>query len=487
MSEPVKKKLLVGARIKRIRSDAGLTQLDFAKRLDVSPTYINLIERNQRPLSAAVLIKLAKEFEISVSELAEDSDVALVGELRNALKDPVFGEPLFDKNTLEDLVGTSPDVIKAFLRLHGRYRDLAYETYSDKNILADREKVELLEEAARPVENVRQYLHEHSNFFPELDDAATRIYNELTSGQTSIDLAIHDRLEIKHNLRIRILPSSVMPSSFRYFDRHKSGIDMSELLHPNGRRFQLAFQLGLLEFEDLIFEIVEREKFKDDQTAALARVSLTNYFAAALLMPYDRFLSACQSTAYDVDLLCHRFGTSFEQTAHRLTTLQRSDARGIPFFFLRLDMAGNVSKRFSAGRFHFSKFGGACPRWNIHSTFETPGTTLTQVIEMPDETRYVSIAKAFARSLGHHGRDTNKLAIALGCDVSYADQLVYFQNSKFKDADVTEIGVNCYLCDRQNCEARAHAPLNRKLRFNSHSRGVSLFDFDPVPSKSQDD
>ena len=361
--------------------------------------------------------------------------------------------------------------------------NLRLSTYSDANPLADREKVELLEESARPVEKVRQFLHEQSNYFPELDETASAFYAELTSGRQTIESAIQERLEDKYKLRIRVLPSSAMPSSFTYFDRHRSGIDISELLHPTGRQFQLAFQLGLLEHRDLIEDIVAKSGLKEDSALGLARVSLTNYFAAALLMPYKAFLKACEDTRYDVDLLSHRFGTSFEQTAHRLTTLQKPDAKGIPFFFLRIDAAGNVSKRFSAGRFHFSKFGGACPRWNIHRTFEQPGETLTQLIQMPDDTTYVSISKAINRSRGHHGRPPARVAIGLGCDKAYAESLVYFDRLDMASQKPTPIGVNCYLCDRQNCASRAHAPLNRKLKFDAHARGISLYEFEPVTSK----
>ena len=284
-------------------------------------------------------------------------------------------------------------------------------------------------------------------------------------------------------MRIRILPTTAMPSSYRYFDRHRSGIDISELLHPTGRQFQLAFQLIFIEYRELIDGLVADAGMTDESAIGLARVSLANYFAAALLMPYDRFLKACEDTRYDVDLLSHRFGTSFEQTAHRLTTLQKPDARGIPFFFIRIDAAGNVSKRFSAGRFHFSKFGGACPRWNIHRTFEQPGETLTQLVQMPDDTTYVSISKAIARSRGYHGRPSARVAIGLGCDKAYADSLVYFDRMSLSLHEPTPIGVNCYLCDRQNCASRAHAPLNRKLKFDAHARGVSLYEFEPVKAK----
>ncbi|MEQ3746534.1 MAG: short-chain fatty acyl-CoA regulator family protein [Henriciella sp.] len=483
MADATKRKLLIGPRVKRLRTAVGLTQADFARRLDVSATYVNLIERNQRPVSAAVLLKLAEEFDINISDLAKDMDAVLVNELYAALRDPVFDGVQVSKNEIEDLVGASPEAIKAFLRLHERYRDLALSTYSDANPLADREKVEILEESARPVETVRQYLHDNNNYFPELDEAATELYNELTKDRRTLEVAIHQRLEQKHELRIRILPTTAMPSSYRYFDRHRSGIDISELLHPTGRQFQLAFQLIFIEYRELIDGLVADAGMTDESAIGLARVSLANYFAAALLMPYDRFLKACEDTRYDVDLLSHRFGTSFEQTAHRLTTLQKPDARGIPFFFIRIDAAGNVSKRFSAGRFHFSKFGGACPRWNIHRTFEQPGETLTQLVQMPDDTTYVSISKAIARSRGYHGRPSARVAIGLGCDKAYADSLVYFDRMSLSLQEPTPIGVNCYLCDRQNCASRAHAPLNRKLKFDTHARGVSLYEFEPVKQK----
>ncbi|MEO1304743.1 MAG: short-chain fatty acyl-CoA regulator family protein [Pseudomonadota bacterium] len=469
--------------MKRLRTMLGLTQADFARRLDISATYVNLIERNQRSVSPAVLSKLAKEFDINISELSGDSDVGLINDLSSALQDPVFGDARIPKAELSELVGASPETIKAFLRLHERYRELALSTYSDANPLADREKVELLEESARPVERVRQFLHEQSNYFPDLDETATRFRDQLMSGRKPIDVAIQQRLEEKYKLRIRVLPSSAMPSAFTYFDRHRSGIDISELLHRTGRQFQLAFQLGLLEYRDLIEEIVQSSGLTDESALGLTRVSLANYFAAALLLPYDAFLKACEDTRYDVDLLSHRFGTSFEQTAHRLTTLQKPDAKGIPFFFLRIDAAGNVSKRFSAGRFHFSKFGGACPRWNIHRTFEQPGETLTQLIQMPDDTTYVSISKAINRSRGHHGRPPARVAIGLGCDKAYADSLVYCDRLDLTTQKPTPIGVNCYLCDRVNCASRAHAPLNRKLKFDAHARGISLYEFEPLRTK----
>ena len=479
MSDSATKKLMMGPRVKRLRTSLGLTQAQLANELEISATYVNLIERNQRPVSANVLLKLAEVFDLDLADLAQDKDTGLLNDLQEALRDPVFGQPKLDRNELEDVVGTSPQTAKALLRLHERYRRLVFSAFSDANPLADREKVELLEESARPVKDVRQFMHDARNFFAALDDAGTALYEELLGTGEPIGTAIRDRLVDKHHLKVRVLPVSAMPSSFRYFDRHRAGIDLSELLPPTGRRFQLAFQLVLLEFRELIDDEVRRAGFEDETTIGLARVTLANYMAAAVLMPYDRFFKACEETRYDVDLLSHRFDTSFEQTAHRLTTLQKPEARGIPFFFIRVDTAGNVSKRFSAGRFHFSKFGGACPLWNIHTTFEHPGETLTQLIQMPDERTYISVAKAITRSLGYYGRPGARVAIGLGCDVTHAHRLVYCDEFNGALPKPTRIGVNCYLCERENCTARAHAPLNRKLNFDAHARGISLYRFDP--------
>jgi len=234
----------------------------------------------------------------------------------------------------------------------------------------------------------------------------------------------------------------------------------------------------MLEHRGLIDEIVTSANLPDREAEGLCRTNLANYFAAAVVMPYARFLKEAEGSKYDIDLLCHRFGTSFEQTAHRLTTLQKPDARGIPFFFVRIDVAGNVSKRFSAGRFHFSQFGGACPLWNIHESFQTPGKTVTQMIQLPDETTYFSIAKMVSRSDGTYNAPAQKLAIGLGCDIAYAPRLVYAQKFNLETPQPTPIGINCYLCERPHCRQRAHAPLNKTLSFDERRRGVSLYTFE---------
>ncbi len=468
------KKLLVGPRLRRFRQTLGITQARMSEDLGISTSYLNLIERNQRALSAKVLLKMAEVYDFDISDFTGAGDAHLVAEIYETLRDPLFKGGAISKNEAEDLVNVSPKAAKALLKLYSKHRDLSRR---NMDMAVDRDKVELLEQSAEAVEVVRRFIHEQKNFFPRLDAAAENLSTELGLTKREPHAALTERLKEKHELSVRIVPIDIMPQMLRYYDRHSKRINLSELLRQSGRRFQLAFQIGMLEQRELIDDIIKTAALPGREAEGLMRTSLANYFAAATLMPYSRFLKEAESIKYDVDLLGHRFGTSFEQTAHRLTTLQNPEARGIPFFFVRIDVAGNVSKRFSAGRFHFSQFGGACPLWNIHECFQTPGKTISQMIQLPDETTYFSIAKMVSRSDGTYNAPAQKLAIGLGCDIAYAPRLTYARQYNLENPQPTPIGVNCYLCERPHCRQRAHAPLNKTLSFDERARGMSLFSF----------
>jgi hypothetical protein len=244
-----------------------------------------------------------------------------------------------------------------------------------------------------------------------------------------------------------------------------------------GRVFQLAFQIALTECGGSIETTVNRAGPLDDTPRRLYRITLANYFAAAVMMPYQAFHSAAESLSYDIHVLAQRFNAGFEQVCHRLTTLQRPNARGVPFFMLRVDNAGNVSKRFSSGTFPFSKFGGTCPLWNVHSTFDTPDRLLKQVIELPDGTRYFSIAQMVRRPVAPHPQPQPRFAIGLGCEIRHASRLVYASGMDLEKVEGTPIGVNCRLCERENCSQRAEPPITRTLILDENTRRVSSFAF----------
>ena len=471
-------KLIIGARLKRLRRTLGITQAQMAQDLGVSASYITLIEANQRPISAKLLLKLSQVYDFAPRDIAGGQDLQLQAELEAALKDPVFAESV-PRSEIEDVINASPGIARALVRLHDRYRDMALR--ADDNPLSDRDKVEILEQTAKPVDEVRAFLRDRNNYIDSLDRAAEALAVELPIDSTEPQIVLSERLRERHGFRVRILPHDVMPGHLRLMDPHRKHLNLSERLDQPGRRFQIAVQIARLEYGGLIEQEVADAGFSEE-ARPLARASLANYFAAALLMPYGRFLNNAESEHYDVELLGQRFGTSYEQVAHRLTTLQRAEARGIPFFFVRMDRAGNVSKRFSAGRFHFAKFGGSCPLWNVHSCFETPDRVQTQVIGLPDGTSYFSIARTVTRHIGSFSDPSARFAIGLGCDLAYAPRLIYARSLALSEMEPTQIGVNCYLCERQNCGSRAYPPINRPFRFSERERGISSFHFDPSQS-----
>lgn len=480
---PRGEKLIIGQRLRVLRGSLGLTQSQMAAELGVSASYITLIEADQRPASARFLMKLAEVYDLNVSELAPASDAQLAADFSAALKDPALELGTLARSEIEAVLQSSPKLAAAFVRLHDRHREAVLRPLADDNPLTDRDKVEVLAETSRPVDAVRNWFYEHRNHIDPLDRAAEALADELKLHRSEPHAALSGRLAA-HGIRTRILPAEVMGDQLRRFDLHRKELMLSELLSQSSRRFQIGVLLAKLEQDTTITELVRAVGFTDPAAISLMRVSLANYFAAALLMPYGRFLAACEATRYDVELLGHRFGSSYEQTAHRMSTLQREGARGIPFFFVRVDRAGNMTKRFSAGRFPFSRFGGTCPLWNIHAAFENSGQVQTQIIRMPEGTSYFSIARTVVRAGGTHGTPAQRLAIGLGCDVSYAPRLIYADGIDLGRAQPVDIGLNCYLCERPACAARANPPINRRLYVNERERSLAVFSFEkgsPAP------
>lgn len=470
-------KLIIGQRLKVLRQSLGLTQGQMASELGVSASYITLIEADQRPASAKLLLRLAEVYDLNISELAPSSNAQLSADFEAVLKDPALEAGAVPRAEIEAVLQASPRIAQALVRLHERLTLQTLHQHSDANPLADRDKVEALTDATSPVEAVRNWLYDNRNYIDALDREAEAMAEELGLARSVPHIELNGRLS-EHGIRVRVLPANVMGEQLRRFDPHRRELMLSELLGEASRRFQVGVLLARLEQEDRIGEVLQQSGLTDPSALVLGRVTLANYFAAALLMPYRRFLAACESLRYDVELISHRFGTTYEQTAHRMSTLQRPDARGIPFFFVRVDRAGNISKRFSAGRFAFSRFGGTCPLWNIHEAFEGPDRVHTQVIRMPEGASYFSFARTVTRAGGSHSAPSPRFAIGLGCDVAYAPRLVYADGIDMARVKPVEIGLNCYLCERANCSSRAHAPINRKLAVNERERSLAILRFE---------
>jgi len=470
---PTERKLFLGARLKRLRRELGHTQTRMAEDLGVSPSYLNLLERNQRPVTAQVLLRLAEAYDLDLKSLSADQESGSANDLAEILSDQMFRDLGVPRHEIAEVAESAPGVAEAIVRL--------YRAYLDKRRLSELGAVGRPEEGTfesiTPSDWVRDFIQAQKNHFADLEDAADALAAELKPEPQDFPAAARQRLAEKHGIQVRIVPLEVLPESVRRFDYHRKRLFLSEVLTGAGRSFSLAYQLAVLEHRDLIEALVERAAPPDRPTRNLLKVSLGNYLAAAVLMPYARFQEAAERTGYDVELVRARFGVSFEQACHRLTTLARPGARGVPFFMVRVDSAGNISKRFAGATFPFSRFGGACPRWNIHSSFRTPGRIITQVIETPDGERYFTIARTVARVATPYAGEESELAIGMGCELKHAERLVYSRGLDLSDPVATPIGPACRLCERPACPQRAAEPISRTLTVDDFTKSISPYPF----------
>jgi predicted transcriptional regulator/transcriptional regulator with XRE-family HTH domain len=463
------RKLFLGGRLGRLRRDLGLTQTRMAEDLGVSPSYLNHLERNQRPVTAQILLRLAQTYDLDLRAFSGELDQGAEADLQEALADPMFRGLAISRHEMLQALEQAPAVAEALVKL--------YRAYSDRrrrDSLGSGPTEEGEGEIA-PHDWVRDYIQAHHNVFPELDALGEALAEQLGAPLGGFEAAGTRRLAEAHNIQVRIMTADAMPDWSRRFDPHRRQLRLVETLSAPSRAFAVAYQLAWLEHGDALNGLTEGADPPDLATRRTLKIALTNYLAAAMLMPYGAFQPVAEALGYDIGLLAARFGVSFEQACHRLTTLQRPSARGVPFFMLRIDAAGNVSKRFASIAFPFARMGGACPRWNIHAAFRHPGQVVTQVIETADKGRYFTLARTVGRPLRPYGSDAADLAVGLGCEIKYAPRLVYARGLDLERA--TEVGPTCRLCERPACLERAAPPANRSLITDELSKMAAPFRF----------
>ncbi|WP_121631616.1 helix-turn-helix domain-containing protein [Tropicibacter alexandrii] len=456
-------KLYAGAKLRDIRTRLSLTQKDFATKLGISLPYLNQMENNNRPVSTTVVLSLAQEFGFDVTELGQGDAERLVSDMREALADPVFGEAAPQLADLRLTASNAPALARAFLALHRAYRQ-THERLASLDEALGREGAQL---QPSPWEEVRDFFHYCDNYIDAVDRAAEH-YASILQADGDIRKAAVTRLTAR-GITVRLSQTAPM----RAFDTDKQELTLSSLLPVETQTFQLLVQVALLRQNQLLDATLDLARFQSEEARAIAKLGLANYFAGAAMMPYKAFLAAAQETRHDLELLAARFGASIEQVAHRLSTLQRPGAKGVPFFFVRVDQAGTITKRHSATRLQFARFGGACPLWNVHRAFETPGRFLRQLAETPDGVRYISLARDVSKTGGHFGAPVRRYAIALGCEVRHAAGLVYADDMDFtRAASFEPIGISCRICERTNCHQRSVPPLEKRLSITPTRRDV---------------
>jgi len=464
-------KTFVGSRVRQLRNERGFSQAALAQMLEISPSYLNQIEHDVRPLTVAVLLRITEVFGVDATFFAPQDDTRLVAELREVTMDRDLDIDV-DPTEIADIVHSHPTLARAMVNLHRRYQltttQLAAATedrFSDGSGSGS---------ITMPHEEVRDYFYQRQNYLHELDTAAEDFTIRLGMHRGDLARDLSDRLKAVHGVHI-VRRTDMGETVLHRYDPATRRLEMSHHLSPGQQVFKMAAELAYLEFGDLIDKLVEEGKFTSEESVRLARLGLANYFAAATVLPYSRFHEVAEKFRYDVERLSAFYSVSYETIAHRLSTLQRPSMRGVPFSFVRVDKAGNMSKRQSATGFHFSSSGGTCPLWNVYETFAYPGKILVQIAQMPDGRNYLWVARTVERRASRYGQPGKTFAIGLGCELRHAHRLVYSEGLDLSGEVATPIGAGCRVCERDNCPQRAFPALGRALDIDEHRSTVSPY------------
>lgn len=466
----VRRRLFAGSQLRRLRASQRLRQTEIAERLGVSASYLSQLENDQRPLTQSLIDRLAELFPLDWQQLGTDGTEQLSVALREAAADPLFPDPVAGEQ-VSRLAEQYPEFAERFVTLHEAYRRTGQRLEMVDEALAS----DNAGGARLPWEEVRDWFHLANNYVDTLDRAAEALARRLRGSAVSPGV---DAIEthLRQALSISLIYSG--QAGIRSYDAEMSHLVIDPGQPAESRRFQLAHQLASLALRDELMGVVESAKLHNAASRQLLFVGLSNYAAGALLMPYEDFRGTARELRHDIDRITQVFGTSFEQTCHRLSTLQREGARGVPFYFCRVDMAGNITKRHSATRLQFARFGGACPLWIVHEAVAVPDRILVQLAGTPDGLRYVSMAKGLVKPSGSFERPPRRYAVALGCETAHAGEFIYADGLDLASGrNVTPIGISCRICPREDCDQRAFPPSDRAIEVDPDNRGVVPYRF----------
>lgn len=466
----------LGGRVRALRRREQLTQKKMAEQLGISPSYLNLIEHDRRPLSAELLIKLAQEFHVDLADFADGAESGLVAELMEAFGDPLFESFEVDATDVGELAAVAPNAAQAVAHLYQAYRTVRDSARTLAARLSEDLALPGFDRAGLPSEQVSDFIQRNWNYFPDLEDAAEALWHEADLERGDLLHGMSRYLTDVHGVQIRIVKSADDGGAVRRYDESAKRLVLSESLPLSSRTFQIAYQIALLSHGDLLTRVTDRGELTTPASRELCRIAMANYYAGAVLMPYESFLDTATAERYDVELIGNHFAANFEQVCHRLTSLRRPGAEGIPFHFVRGDIAGNISKRFSGSGIQISRFGGSCPRWNLHTAFLTPGRITTQLSRTSDGQVYFCIARTVARQARGYHAPTSVQAITVGCRLEHASALVYTDGMDLENLEAAvPIGTTCRLCEQLDCEQRVFPPIQHPLEIDETVRGISFY------------
>tara|TARA_B100002051_G_C16733385_1_gene639657 strand:+ start:476 stop:1900 length:1425 start_codon:yes stop_codon:yes gene_type:complete len=466
--------LKIGPKIKAFRRKIGMQANKLAEQLGISPSYLNLIEGGKRKIDGDLLLKVCQELKIELSDLTVKSDLNLLNNISELLDDQLFEDLDILGPEIKDLVNTNPKIARALIKLGDNFKQKDHDIINRVENLSG--KIIDSRKTAFPGEIVSDFLQENKNYFPKLEDFANLVFEKIQVNNRSTYIGLCDFLKKEYGILVKdVLPEEGKPFS-KIFFKNKKELLLSDYVALETKKLYVASQIAHEGAINDINDYISKFSFPSEESKKVTKVALLNYCGAAILMPYKLFHTECMKNKYDLELLQNTFATTFEQIAHRVTCLQDPKLPGIPFHFLRVDIAGNISKRFSLSGIEIPRYGGACPRWNVYSAFTRPGVIQAAVSKMSNGEKYVCIARTVEKGVGRYGKTKSILSIGLGCEAKYAKDFVYTENLNINDKKTEiPIGVSCRTCDRLDCSQRAFPPLHKKFDVDINSRGISVY------------
>jgi predicted transcriptional regulator/DNA-binding XRE family transcriptional regulator len=470
----------IGSRIKKERRTKGLSQSDLSKKLGISASYLNLLESGRRTITVPLLIKIGNELGLSLKDLTVESNKRMLSDIMDVLSNEMFEDLDITNLETNEFIGSNPNIAKALLTLNDSYKSLRDDMQNRLEQMDVDSSVKEKKSSRLPVEIVSDFLQENKNYFDDIEKKTEELRGKigLRSGQSmgSKENKFISYLKSEYKNEVNIVLIEDNEKFVKRYNKNDNILYLSEMLTYTARNFHLAYQIAYFDAQELIDRIIQNNKFYSNEVIPLLKISLMNYFAASLIMPYEDFLNSAKKYKYDIEILMHHYAASFEQVSHRLTNLQRPGNEGVPFHFLKTDIAGNISKRFSLSGIHIPRHGGSCPRWNVYIAFLSPGKIHPQISRMPDGKVFFCIARAYEKGIEKHGMPRSFVSIGLGCDMQYAKELTYSEGMDLQNKNLeTPIGVSCRICPREDCQQRAFPPIDKDLKLDISYRGTSPY------------
>lgn len=507
----------IGLRISTRRKTLRLAQAALARSVGISPSYLNLIEANKRQVGGTLLQRIAAELDIAIDELTGDAEHRLIHELVEAFADPALADSGLGIDAARELVATQPQIAQVIARLYRAYTAALVnaDAYANRlradpllsqllhqvlsGITAVRSSAEILEDVddlsveergrfvnsisreTRGLSAVAQNLigqFDHAstigrsasvrrelddmifaarNYFPVLEERAAGIVSELGDIGAMAEATFVQRLEAAHGVTVERTATPPSGRAFGY-DSGDRTLWFRNTVPQSTRQFQMVRLIAELTSADVLNAAARAPQLSSETARRLARNYLASYIAGAVLFPYQRFLEDAEALRYDVEALSERYNASFEQIAHRLVTLRREGAEGVPFGFLRSDPAGRLTKHFPLPGLLLPHTGHACPLWAIYAAFRSSGQLVRQVVRFSDGSRFMFIAKAVSRRSSGFGDPVLPHSVLLVTDILHADRTTYADGLDLTDSEAdVPVGPTCRLCTRADCSSREEA------------------------------